>query len=396
MISDVYFPRVNGVSTSIQTFRRQLAALGHEVLLIAPAYGPQAEAEPGIVRLPARSVPFDPEDRLMSGRLARALAPALTERAFDLVHIQTPFVAHYAGVALAERLGVPRIETYHTFFEEYLHHYVRFLPRVWMQALARRFSRAQCNEVDAVVVPSRAMRSVLDGYGVRTPMEIIPTGIELERLAGGDGAAFRRRHGIAVHRPTLVHVGRLAFEKNIDFLLRMLVHVRSRIANVLLVIAGEGPSAGHLKALAQRLGLSGHVLFVGYLDRRAALLDCYRAGDAFVFASRTETQGLVLLEAMALGVPVVSTAVMGTVDILEPARGALIAPEAEGEFADQVVQVLGDAGMRERLSREGLAHAQAWSAPRMAMTMAELYRRVLDRGPAARRAGAVHRPVNAP
>jgi glycosyltransferase involved in cell wall biosynthesis len=190
-------------------------------------------------------------------------------------------------------------------------------------------------------------------------------------------------------------VGRLAFEKNIDFLLRMLVHVRSRIPDVLLVIAGEGPSAGHLEALTQRLGLSGHVLFVGYLDRRGALLDCYRAGDAFVFASRTETQGLVLLEAMALGVPVVSTAVMGTVDILEPARGALIAQEQEADFADQVVQVLSDAGLRERLSREAVATAQAWSAPLMAVRMAELYRRVVDRGPSARRAAAVHKSVSA-
>ncbi|HEU5284855.1 MAG TPA: glycosyltransferase, partial [Burkholderiales bacterium] len=259
MISDVYFPRVNGVSTSIQTFRRQLAALGHEVLLIAPAYGPQAAAEPGIVRLPARRVPFDPEDRLMAVRRARALASALAERAIDLIHIQTPFAAHYAGVALSERLGVPCVETYHTFFEEYLHHYVRFVPRGWMRALARRFSRAQCNEVDAVIVPSRAMRTVLAGYGVRTPMEIIPTGIEQERLTGGDGAAFRRRHGIGLDRPTLVHVGRLAFEKNIDFLLRMLVLVRSRIPEVLLVIAGEGPCAPHLETLARRLGLSGNV-----------------------------------------------------------------------------------------------------------------------------------------
>jgi len=389
MISDVYFPRVNGVSTSIQTFRRQLAALGHEVLLIAPAYGPHAEAEPGIVRLPARPVLFDPEDRLMGLKRARALAPALAERAFDLIHIQTPFIAHYAGVALSERLGVPRVETYHTFFEEYLYHYVPLVPKRWMQVLARRFSRAQCNEVDAVVVPSRAMRTVLDDYGVRAPMEIIPTGMELERLAGGDGAAFRGQHGIAADRPTLVHVGRLGFEKNIDFLLRMLVHVRSRIPEVLLVIAGEGPSAAHLKALTQRLGLSPHVLFVGYLDRRGALLDCYRAGDAFVFASRTETQGLVLLEAMALGVPVVSTAVMGTLDILEPARGALIAQEQEADFADKVVQVLSDAGLRERLSHEAVAQAQAWSAPRMAVRMAELYRRVVDRRPAARRTAAM-------
>ena len=111
MLSDVYFPRINGVSTSIQTFRRQLAALGHEVLLIAPDYGPDTVVEEGLVRLPATSVPLDPEDRLVGLRAARQLAPGRAKRRIDLRHIQTPFVAHYAGAALADQLGVPRVES---------------------------------------------------------------------------------------------------------------------------------------------------------------------------------------------------------------------------------------------------------------------------------------------
>jgi 1,2-diacylglycerol 3-alpha-glucosyltransferase len=388
MLSDVYFPRVNGVSTSIQTFRRQFAALGHDVLLIAPSYGPATEPEAGIVRLPARRVPFDPEDRVMGFNAAVELEPALRERRFDLIHIQTPFVAHYAGAALSKRLGLPRVETYHTFFEEYLHHYVPVVPGSWMRALARRFSRAQCNDLDAVVVPSLAMRDVLREYGVDTPVEIIPTGIELERLSGGNGAAFRRRHGIAPERPVLVHVGRVAFEKNIDFLLRMLVRVHAAVPDVLLVIAGEGPSSKHLQSLARRLGLERSVLFLGYLDRRNALLDCYCAGDAFIFASRTETQGLVLLEAMALGLPVVSTAVMGTRDILEPGRGAVVPGEDETEFAARVVELLRDPVLRARLSREAREYATEWSAPRMAARMLELYARVLGAAGQRRRTPA--------
>jgi 1,2-diacylglycerol 3-alpha-glucosyltransferase len=383
MLSDVYFPRINGVSTSIQTFTRQFEALDHEVLLIAPSYGVQTEPEKGIVRLPARAVPFDPEDRIMELKAVLTLEPALRERGFDLIHIHTPFVAHYAGVKLSEWLSLPRVETYHTFFEEYLYHYVPVVPRSWMRALARRFSRAQCNEVDAVVVPSHAMCRVLEEYGVRTPLEVIPTGIELEYLSSGDGAAFRRRHRIPPDRPMLVHVGRVAFEKNIDFLLRMLVRVRTQVPDALLVIAGEGPSSNHLQSLSRDLGLEGNVLFVGYLDRRDALLDCYRAGDVFVFASRTETQGLVLLEAMALGVPVVSTSVMGTRDILATARGAVVAREEEGEFAARVVELLRDKVLRARLSGEARAYAQEWSAAQTAARMLELYARVLEHRPRA-------------
>jgi glycosyltransferase involved in cell wall biosynthesis len=384
MISDVYFPRVNGVSTSIETFCRQLGALGHETLLIAPAYGHDDVAEPGIVRIPSRTVLFDPEDRMMGYRSVLKLAPMLAERRFDLMHIQTPFVAHYAGMALSERLGLPRVETYHTFFEEYLHHYVPFMPKRWMQALARRFSLRQCNGVHAVVVPSQAMAAVLRSYGVRSPIEIVPTGIEAERLAHGDGARFRRRYGLDPRRPMLVHIGRVAFEKNIDFLLRMLVHVRDRIPDVVLVICGEGPARVRLERLAGHLGLARHVLFVGYLDRRDTLLDCYRAADAFVFASRTETQGLVLLEAMVQGIPIVSTAVMGTRDILEPRRGAVVAAEETRDFAAKVVEVLRDPALRERLSREGVAQAAQWGAPRMTERMAEVYHQILNGHPGRR------------
>jgi glycosyltransferase involved in cell wall biosynthesis len=378
MLSDVYFPRINGVSTSIQTFRRELAQLGHRVTLVAPDYPAQAHDEGDIQRVVSHRVPFDPEDRLMARHALLAALRALAPSGVDLVHIQTPFLAHYAGVAFARELGVPCLETYHTYFEEYLFHYVPLVPRAWMRAAARRFSRRQCNSLDAVVVPSRAMLQVLKAYGVTTAMHVIPTGLELARWQGGDGAAFRRRHAIPASRPVLVHVGRLALEKNIDFLLRVVARVRSRIPDVLLIVSGDGPARAGLEALSRRLGLPANVLFVGYLDRRSVLLDCYRAGDAFVFASNTETQGLVLLEAMALGVPVVSTAVLGTTDILHNAQGALIAREDEADFADKVVRVLEDGALRARLAcaaREDVAH---WSAAAMARAMADLYWSLLE------------------
>jgi glycosyltransferase involved in cell wall biosynthesis len=379
MLSDVYFPRVNGVSTSIHTFRNQLAQLGHESSLIAPAYGSGASDEPGIFRVRSHGVPFDPEDRRMQLRSILQYLPQLRRAQFDLIHIQTPFVAHYAGVLLSRRLGLPRVETYHTLFEEYLYHYVPFVPKSWMRALARRFSRNQCNNLDALVVPSGAVLEVLRAYGVSVPIEIIPTGIVLDELAGGDGAAFRARHGIAPGRPTLVHVGRVAFEKNIDFLLRALVSIRRRIPDVLLVIAGEGPARKHLRRLAARLRIKESVLFVGYQDRQQALLDCYRAGDVFVFASHTETQGLVLLEAMALGVPVVAPAIMGTKDIVGPERGAVVSRLDEAEFASKVVALLEDDGLRDRLGREAQDYAHQWEARRMAERMAEFYVRVCER-----------------
>lgn len=383
MLSDVYFPRVNGVSTSIQTFQREFRRLGHEIWVVAPDYGQAATDEEGISRVLSRRVLFDPEDRMMRPRsLSRQLA-GLNGQHFDLVHIQTPFIAHYAGLRLARRWGVPCVETYHTFFEEYLFHYLPVLPKNVWRAVARLLSRRQCNRLDGLVVPSQAMREILAGYGVVTPMRVIPTGMPGDAFLEGDGAAFRARLGIAARQPTLVFVGRVAFEKNIEFLLRVVRELqRTTHPDIVLIIAGEGPAEGRLRRLGTELGLDANLRFVGYLPRGFELNSGYQAGDAFVFASRTETQGLVLLEAMSLGVPVVSTAVMGTCDILAARRGALVAEEDVAHFAAQVRRVLDDAELRRQLGEEGREYARQWTAEGPAQALLAFYEELRSGRPA--------------
>jgi len=372
-VSDVYFPRVNGVSTSIRTFRDDLAQAGVDTHLVAPAYPAGAGAEPGITRVSAAGVPGDPEDRRMGWRALRRALAALDDGSFDLVHIHTPFVAHYAGVRCARAAGIPCIATYHTFFEEYLHHYLPVLPRPLGRFLARHFTRSQCAQVNALIAPSEPMRAVLTEYGVRTPIHVLPTGLAADRFRPGDGAGFRARAGIAADRPLMTYIGRVAHEKNIGFLVQMFARVLESVPQALLVIAGEGPARAALRAQVGALGLTDQVHFAGYLDRETSLLDCYAAADAFVFASRTETQGLVLLEAMAQGTPVVSTAELGTRSILVPGSGALVVPEECAAFAAAVVRVLGDPGLREGLGARGRAYARTWSSAQMARRLAAIY-----------------------
>ncbi|MDF3020030.1 MAG: glycosyl transferase family 1 [Steroidobacteraceae bacterium] len=303
-VSDVYFPRVNGVSTSIRTFRSDLTQLGVETLLVAPAYpqtsgGTADDGDPSIIRVASGGVPMDPEDRRFKRRALRAALNRDLAARVDLVHIHTPFIAHYAAVRFAREHGLPVVATYHTFFEDYLHHYVPILPRAIGRALARRFTLSQCRDVAELISPSAPMRDALLAYGVTTPIEVLPTGMPAESFVRGDGAKFRRQFGIPAGKPLLVYVGRVAYEKNIDFLVRMFAKLRARRPDALLVIAGEGPARESLTRQARELGLGGAVKFIGYLDRHTDLPGCYAAGDVFVFASRTETQGLVLLEAMA-------------------------------------------------------------------------------------------------
>lgn len=376
-ISDVYFPRVNGVSTSIETFRHELRAQGHTVHLIAPDYLAPSPDESDILRVPSRRVPFDPEDRLMSFKWVMQRLKNIRSEHYDVIHIQTPFVAHYLGTKLAKLLGIPCIETYHTFFEEYLYHYVPFVPKKIMRLIATRFSRHQGNALQGMVVPSHPMLDILKNYGITTHTEVIPTGIEPASFIPGERFAFRRHYSIPQDRPVLLFVGRVAHEKNIGFLLQVLLEVRKTVPDILFLIAGEGPARISLENEVKELGLGNNVLFIGYLDRTTELNSCYRAADIFIFSSRTETQGLVLLEAMAQGVPVVSTAELGTRDVLKEGQGVWIAKEETGDFSDKIIRLLGDKTAQRNLSTSGRDYAHGWSACRQAERMVMFYQRLL-------------------
>lgn len=374
LISDVYFPRVNGVSTSIKTFAQQLQKLGHQVHLIAPDYGVATEDESWITRVPARSIYFDPEDKLMRYAAVMRLLPTLKNRHFDLVHIHTPFVAHYAGLKLAHALNVPVMETYHTFFEDYLHHYLPWIPAFAARSLARLISKKQCNQVDAIVAPSEPMLKVLRSYGVTVRADVIATGLQESSFKPANGDAFRHQFGIALQTPMLLYVGRVAYEKNIDFLLKMLKLLTEKIPEVLLVITGEGPAEASLRNLVKNLGIEKNVQFIGYLNRETELNACYKAADVFVFASKSETQGLVLLEAMAQATPVVAIAELGTASILVEGEGALIAPENALTFMQKVAYLLHNKQFRHQLATSASSYARdKWAITVQAERLLKFY-----------------------
>ena len=376
-VSDVYFPRINGVSTSIQTFRRELRAQGHTVHLIAPDYYSPSDDESDILRVPARSVPRDPEDRFMRYNWVLQNIGQLRGELYDIVHIQTPFVAHYLGLKLARSMRIPCVETYHTFFEEYLYHYIPFLPKGLMKMSARAFSRHQGNSLDGMVIPSKPMLDVLRDYGVTTAAEVIPTGLEPESFEPGDKLAFRKRYGIPADRPLLLFVGRVAHEKNIGFLLDVIQDVRKTIPDALLLIAGEGPARHGLEQEVETRGLGANIMFIGYLDRRTQLNHCYASADVFVFSSRTETQGLVLLEAMAQAVPVVAMAEMGTKDVLREGEGVRIAQNDCADFSAKVISLLNNETARKELGAKGCQYAHTWSAVSLAQRMIAFYESVI-------------------
>ncbi|QDC79163.1 glycosyltransferase [Candidatus Methylopumilus universalis] len=378
-ISDVFFPRVNGVSTSINTFATELRSLGHQVTLIAPSYTDEDKQEEWIFRVPSHKIYFDPEDRLMNFGKLKALLPWIRDKHFDVIHIHTPFTAHYVGIHFGKKLDIPVVETYHTFFEDYLHHYLPFIPQFISRKLARTISRRQCNAVDGIVSPSKPMLDVLKQYGIKTPAEVVATGLDDSSFARVDGEHFRMSHDIPLAQPMLLFVGRVAHEKNIGFLLEMHEELIKKHPDALLVITGEGPAEESIKHSIDKLGISNKVRMIGYLDRSHELIACYKAADIFVFASKSETQGLVLLEAMAQGTAVVAIAELGTKSILIEGEGVLIAKDDINDFADKVSVLLSDAPKRQMIGEKGRQYAQEkWGAGVLAKKVAKFYKSTIN------------------
>ena len=209
-------------------------------------------------------------------------------------------------------------------------------------------------------------------------MAVIPTGLDLTQIPKPNGKRFRYENGIDFQRPVIGHIGRVAHEKNIAFLLRVLRGLKQEVPDILLLIAGEGPAKRSLQRQANKMGLKDNIMFLGYLSREQDLWDCYHAANVFVFSSRTETQGIVLLEAMAVGMPVVSTAVLGTIDILQSERGALIASESVDDFVTKVNRLLRNSLLRENKSREAKSFVHEWTDTAMAKKMESFYMQTLQ------------------
>jgi glycosyltransferase involved in cell wall biosynthesis len=225
------------------------------------------------------------------------------------------------------------------------------------------------------------MRRELASYGLRAPVDVIPTGIDPTRFEGADHWRLRRERGVPDDPPLLLFMGRVAEEKNIDFLFDVVARLLARFPALRLWVAGEGPARRGLERVANEPRLGGAVSFLGYLNHED-WRDCYAAADAFVFASVTETQGLVVTEAMAAGTPVVAVGAMGILDVMASGRGGFVTRLDLEEFSERLGTLLSDRGLRERLRDEALAEAGRWTSAAMAKRMLEVYAATPLRGAA--------------
>ena len=295
LFTEVYRPVQNGVVASVDSLAQSLRRNGHAATVVAPAM-PGASDSEDVLRLPSIPLPTRTAYRLTVPYLPQAA------RAFSIVHAHSPFVTGALGVWLARRTHAPLVFTYHTQLEAYAH-YVPFYPRLTRGAAAL-LTRTYANAADTVIVPTVAMERRLRALGVAVPIAVVPTGIDVAAFARGRRRDdLRARFGVGAHEKLVLAVGRLGREKNVELALE--AFARTRVSGAHLVLIGDGVYRVALEALARRLGIAGRTTFAREFPR-TALADAYASADAFLFTSRTETQGLVLVEALAAGTPIVA------------------------------------------------------------------------------------------
>lgn len=302
MMTNTFTPFVGRVARSVVAFAGECRRIGHRVVIVAPVFEDMPPREEDVIRIPALQH-FNGSDFSLALPVPGLLSSYLEECQPDIVHSHHPHLLGNTAVRVAGRLGRPLVFTHHTMYEHYLHYVPTGASRLreFVVALVTGY----CNLCDCVVAPSVSVAAVLRERGVETPIEIIPTGVEIRRFAQGDGAAFRRRRRIPRKAFVAGYVGRLAPEENLSFLAEAVCEQIARARCGHFLVVGAGPSAREVRDLFARAGLRKRLHLVGALDGQD-LVDAYHAMDAFVFASYSETQGMVLAEAMAAGKPVVA------------------------------------------------------------------------------------------
>ncbi|MGB8908812.1 MAG: glycosyltransferase [Candidatus Cybelea sp.] len=349
LFTEIYRPVVNGVVASVEALTDGLRARGHEVYCFAPWMPGYEEADGPVFRMPSLPLPTRTPYRLTLPLVSRRNLNGVIKR-LSIVHVHSPFVTGWMGAHYARRYGMPLVYTYHTQLEAYAH-YVPFEANATRFA-ASALTRAFANQADAVVVPTPAMATRLRELGVTVRLEIIPSGIDVARFgAGRRDESLRSRIGIGERDRLLLFVGRLAKEKNVELLLRALALAGDD--SLKLVIAGDGPLRQDLERQARAAGVGASTHFLGAVGR-GDLPDLYASCDAFVMPSTTETQGLVLAEALAAGACVIASDAPQNRDVLGGA-GRLVPARAEA-FTGAFRELTAGAGFDPETARRAAAN----------------------------------------
>jgi len=391
MMTNTYLPHVGGVARSIDRFARRYRYLGHHVKVVAPEFDGMAENESDVIRVSAVRH-FNHTDFSVVLPVPHRLASDVEAFEPDIIHSHHPFLLGGTALRLAHTHDLPLVFTHHTRYEDYTH----YMPgdSAWMKRFVEHLATHYANLCDQVFVPSQSIKTLIEHRGVTVPVSVVPTGVELQDFSNGDGAEFRQSLGIPESSFVVGHLGRLGEEKNLQFLTTAIIRFMLRpdgFDDSRWLLVGTGPLLEWIRNRFEEANLSHRLHVVGQLTTQQSLVDAYSAMDVFAFASKSETQGMVITEAMAAGVPVVALDAPGVREVVDDYRNGQLLMEEDVESFSQALHTMAglDSAEIDRLSRGARKTAGVFSMEKSANTALELYSRL-------RNYNAAHRQIEYP
>ncbi len=386
MFTNTYLPHVGGVARSVSLLEKDLRGLGHQVLVVAPEYSEKEEdsenagqkgdrkTEPeGVFRLPAIQN-FNGSDFSLRIPMPFFVSEKVDAFAPDLIHSHHPYLLGDTALRTAQRIGLPVVFTHHTRYEQYVHHVTEDLET--LRKFAQNLATEYANLCSCVIAPSRSVAELIRSRGVDRPIHVIPTGVDLDFFSAGRGKEFRRRKNIPADAPVVGHVGRLAAEKNLPYLAEAVARFVEKNADSRFLVVGEGPSEKNIRDAFED-GLEDRLVMAGRLSGQE-LSDAYAAMDLFAFSSKSETQGMVVAEAMAAAKPVVALDAPGVREMIEDGKNGRLLPvdASVASFSEALAQILEDSGLLEAMSDGARQTAESVSRENCTRKVVTLYESV--------------------
>ncbi|MGR9106455.1 MAG: glycosyltransferase [Gammaproteobacteria bacterium] len=376
MLTNTFMPYVGGVARSVQRFVDEYRRQGHRVMVAAPLYKNTPKSEIDVVRFPAIQH-FNGTEFSLPMPLPGRGSIEMKRFQPDIVHAHHPFALGGTAMRIAAIRGVPLIFTHHTMYEKYTH----YIPgdSLRLKRYVVNLVSGYCNFCDAVIAPSESVADLLRKRGVETPITVIPTGVDTAFFRGGAGMCFRKNYGIPRESFVVGHVGRMATEKNLEFLARGVGQFLQGNRKAYFVLVGEGPMTLEIRHVMEEMNVAERFCPTGLLEQEE-LSSAYKAMDAFAFSSHTETQGMVLAEAMAAGVPVVALDASGVREVVrDGVNGRLLVDADLHQFAAALDWVAALSPEQKALIQEGVeATSRQFDIARTANKALELYHTVSE------------------
>ncbi|WP_045217108.1 glycosyltransferase [Desulfonatronovibrio magnus] len=386
MFTNAYLPHVGGVARSVAFFAQDIRKRGHKVLIVSPTFPGHeelTEEDNDVLRVPAIQN-FKGSDFSVIIPLPFIISKKINEFQPQIIHSHHPYLLGDAALRAAYRRKLPLVFTHHTLYEKYTH-YTPMDSDV-MKRLAILLSTRYANLCSQVVAPSKSIARLIKQRGVDIPVEVIPTGVDIDFFQSGNGDKFRTLHDIPSHAPVIGHLGRLAPEKNLEYLARAVILALKQLpAKAFFLVIGAGPSDDTVRKIFSAEGLEDRLVMAGK-QSGPGLSGAYKAMDVFVFSSTSETQGMVLVEAMAAGKPVIALDASGVREVVTDHHNGRLLPENTSfqEFSKAVIEFFNRPEHDRSWEKAALNTAREFSRDRCADRLIRLYESLLSRQPASR------------